>query len=868
MTHRPRERVAALCMFLIGTTLAVVGAPVVSAGTWTPPGYVRSFGQRGEAGVYAWGMAYNPVSDEVLAGDYWNFKVRRYDSDGNVLGQFFRGTDIRRGQPYSISVDERPGEGDIYVSEISGGGGTIGYFARYSASGTYLGEFNTGARYTAWHTISDGLLYVADSHYWNLTSSNPSKIRVYDLDDGFQQIRSFGTYGTTLNTGQMGNIHGLAVDAAGRIYAADATNRVVHVYSQTGTFLYDFGGPGTAGTVGKFSGDLRGMAIDRASGAIYVVDSNQAQIEKFQMAADPATQPPVAVDHWGSEGTGPGQMGDGGRGVAIDGQGNVWVADYGNYRMLKYSPSGTVLGTYPDPAMPPPAAGFSWARDVAVDPQGDVWGADARNNRFMQFSPTGAFLGMWGRRNSNPPYGMDYPRGIGVNPANGDVWVASTRDHFIRVYDAAGNYLGTAGNGLDSSNPGSFRWPLDIEFAQQGGQMYVWIADYQSSRVKRIDAAAPFIERQSISVTNNGVAVDVAADRLYVLSWRNDDVRVYDLNGNYLSRFGSAGSGTCQFQNPWDIDLLNGTLYVTDSERSKVMAFSTSGSCLGEWGSKGSGPYQFKDPSGITHDAAGNLYIADANNDRIVQYSFSTSLPSGDSTLPQVGLTTPTAGQTFPAETVTVTGTASDDVGIGSVYTAVRDRTSSLWWNAKEAIWGTQKTWNYAAVTSPSVTSVTWLSSFVGVKYGGSYQVQAKATDTTGNERLGTLTNFQSAGAPSGDATPPTLTVTSPSNDAVMPVGAVTIGGQATDDASVATVEVAIRNRTTGQWWQPGTGQWGANLKWFSVTLANPGAVSTAWSTTWSDGVAGGSYRAQARATDASGNVSASPFPARQWTVA
>jgi sugar lactone lactonase YvrE len=716
--------------------LPVATVPAQAAG-WSPPGYVRSFGGRGEAGVYAWGMAYDPLTNQILVGDYWNFYIRRMATDGTSLGQFYQPISSRKGQPESISVDSRPGHGDIYVSEIGVGSN---YFAHYSSTGAYIGELNSGARYNAWHTISGRYLYLSDSHYWN-NASNPSKVRVYDLDNNFQQVMNFGTWGTTPNTGQMGNIHGIGVDAGGRIYVADGTNRMIHVYTSTGSFLYDFGGPGNG--LGQFSGDLRGLAIDQASGAIYVVDANQGQIEKFQMSSNPATTAPTAVAHWGEEGTGPGEMADGGRGITVDGDGNVWVADYGGYRVLKFSPSGAVLGTYPDPAQQPPPAGFSWARDVAVDPQGNVWGADARNNRFQEYGPTGQFLGMWGLRNSGPPYGMDYPRGIGVNPLNGDVWVSDTRDHIIRVYDSHANYIGTAGNGLDSTSTGSFRWPLDVEFTTQGGTQSAWIADYTSSRLKQVDTVPPFTERQSISVTNNGVALDEAAGLLYVLSWSNDDVRVYTVGGTYLTRFGSRGTGTCQFENPWDIDLVNGTLYITDSVRNKVMAFATNGQCLGEWGSKGQGPYQFKDVSGITHDAQGNLYIADANNDRIVEYSFNVPVPTGsDTTAPAVTLTSPSANQVMTPSTVTISGAASDDVGVASVFTSVKDKTTGLWWDANNAIWSTGRVWNYAAVNAPTPTSVTYQSAFIAERYGGSYLTQSKVTDTTGNFTLSKQVSF------------------------------------------------------------------------------------------------------------------------------
>ena len=178
----------------------------------------------------------------------------------------------------------------------------------------------------------------------------------------------------------------------------------------------------------------------------------------------------------------------------------MWVADYGNFRFFRYSPDGTLLASYPWPAGEPVAGGFAQVRDVAVAPDGTVWAADTWNNRFQRFAADGTFQAAFGRRNSHPPYGMDYPRGIAVNPVTGEVWVSSTRDHIIRVYDASGEtYLRTVGNGADSTAPGSFRWPMDVEFSGTAA----WVSDYTSCRLKKVNAATG-AELLSISSATTG----------------------------------------------------------------------------------------------------------------------------------------------------------------------------------------------------------------------------------------------------------------------------------------------------------------------------------------------------------------------------
>ncbi len=827
-------------------SIALTAAPAHAA-SFTAPGFVRSIGARGEAGVYAWGMAYNPVSHEVLVGDYWNFKIRRYDLEGNELGAFYRSPSQYKGQPYSISVDDR--NGDIYVSEISDGK-ELGYIARYDKTGTYLSEFHSHARYTAWHTAANGYLYVADSHYWN-KSTDPPKIRKYNLSTGGTQVMSFGSFGS--GPGQMGIIHGIAVDAAGRIYAADASNRRISVFSPSGSYLYAFGSQGNG--VGEFTGDLRGMAIDQETGAIYVVDAEAAEIERFQMDADPATTPPHPTGHWGSEGSGPGQFADGGRAITIDAHHDVWVADYGNFRFFRYSPGGTLLASYPWPAGEPVAGGFAQVRDVAVAPDGTVWTADTWNNRFQRFAADGTFQATFGRRNSHPPYGMDYPRGIAVNPVTGEVWVSSTRDHIIRVYDASGTtYLRTVGSGADSTATGSFRWPMDVEFSGTAA----WVSDYTSCRLKKVNAATG-AELLSISVCNNGIAVDPTSGNVFVLSWRYDRVYVYSPNGSLLRTWGDDGTGPGQFVNPWDIDIVNVTpdgaptyrVLVTDSQLARVEVFDLNGSFVGQWGTKGSGVFQLSSPSGIAHDAQGRIYVADAANDRIQVFSFGTALPSGDATAPATSVTSPAKNQVLDPATVTIAGTASDDVGVGTVAVSVRDVATGRYWNARDAVWGPTKTWNLAGYAGHPTTNVGFSFGFIGVGAGRSYIAQTKVTDTAGNATIGATRPFSVGDGSPPDTIAPTGTVLSPPRDAGVPAGPIAIDGRANDDVAVASVEIAIKDRSSGRWWNPGTGTWGS-LQWMPTTLAAPGSPATTWSVIWDGGR--GSYFVQARVRDTAGN--------------
>jgi DNA-binding beta-propeller fold protein YncE len=711
----------------LGTLVLPVATQPAGAAGWTAPRFLRTIAGPGEAGVYAWGMEYNPVTNEMLVGDYWNYQIRRYDMSGHEIGAFYRPPSQYKGQPYTIEVDDR--DGSIYVPELGNTDLYKGYIAHYDKVGNSLGEIHVPVGYWVWTHVDGRWLYVSAAHY-----SRSPKVYKFDLDNVDPVthepalVTSWGTFGTA--PGQFGvELHGLDTDAAGNVYVADADRRLIHVFTPNGVWLRDFGGKGNA--LGQFTGDLRGISIDQQHGWVYVVDAEASQIEKFSLTGTP-------LAHWGSVGSGPGQYADGGREAAVDGNGHLWVADYGNFRFFEYGSGGALLHTYPDPAQGPVDGRFAEVRDVAVDPAtGNVWGVDAWNNRFQEFSPNGAFLAKFGYRASHPPYGLDYPRGVAVDPATGYLWVANTREHEIRVYQQDGTYLFTVGSGTDSSAPGSFRLPMDIEFA--GGKAYVsdygllYNGDPNSCMFKILDASTG-TELQTITVCHNGAAVDPATGNIYTVSWQTDVVKVFSPAGELLNTFGSTGSGTGQFTYAWDADIVNGVLYVTDSKLKRVQAFGLDGSFLGTWGSLGQRPYQFDGPSGIAHDAAGNLYVADADNDRISVFAPSLAPVAGDITKPTVSLGTPAQdAQLAAASPAWIKGSVADTQALGTVEVAVQDRDSLQWWNAGLAKWQSAKIWNLAGVVAAGTKTGNWAFGLVGIERGERFTATARAIDSAGN---------------------------------------------------------------------------------------------------------------------------------------
>src|SRR5438093_703337 len=113
-------------------------------------------------------------------------------------------------------------------------------------------------------------------------------------------------------------------------------------------------------------------------------------------ASIPATvgaQPPAYLTQWGSFGSGEGQFSYP-IGVATDAAGNVYVVDQFNYRIQKFTGTGTYLtrwGSY--------GSGdgqFIFPKGVATDAAGDVYVVDYDESRIQKFTGTGTYLTQWG----------------------------------------------------------------------------------------------------------------------------------------------------------------------------------------------------------------------------------------------------------------------------------------------------------------------------------------------------------------------------------------------------------------------------------------------------------------------------------------
>lgn len=182
-------------------------------------------------------------------------------------------------------------------------------------------------------------------------------------------------------------------------------------------------------------GEPKGMALDAQSGRLYVADGRMHRIQVFDVAGG------GLIASWGSQGTGPGQFQEP-WGVAVGPGGVVYVADTWNHRIQKLDRDGKLLaqwGSFGQVSGPDGGPVFYGPRGVAVDGEGNLWVTDTGNKRVLKFDPNGKLLGQWGEAGAGEGQFLE-PVGIAVD-GQGRVYVADTWNRRVQVFDSQMGFL-------------------------------------------------------------------------------------------------------------------------------------------------------------------------------------------------------------------------------------------------------------------------------------------------------------------------------------------------------------------------------------------------------------------------------------------
>src|SRR4029077_12474934 len=102
----------------------------------------------------------------------------------------------------------------------------------------------------------------------------------------------------------------------------------------------------------------------------------------------------------------------------------------------------------------------------------------------------------------------------------------------------------------------------------------------------------------------------------------------FDSSGNFLTAFGTAGSGAGQFTQPGGVAVQPGTgdVFVIDAQNSRIERFRPDGTYTGVWGSAGSSAGQFSSPWGVAFAPDGSFFVTDSATDRVEKFGMPGSL--------------------------------------------------------------------------------------------------------------------------------------------------------------------------------------------------------------------------------------------------
>ncbi len=187
----------------------------------------------------------------------------------------------------------------------------------------------------------------------------------------------------------------------------------------------------------------------------------------------------------GADGTGSTARFNNPRGVAVDSNGNVYVADYGNSRIQYFTAVGSYLGQWSI------GAGYN-LYGIAVAPGGNVYVAEFSNDRISYYTPGGSFLGRWGSTGVGNGQLLG-PTAVALGP-DGDVYVAELVNARVQHFTATGSYLGRWGS-MGPGN-GQFNNPYGLCLNVTGTRVYV--ADSLNERIQFFNHNEPGVAPASL----------------------------------------------------------------------------------------------------------------------------------------------------------------------------------------------------------------------------------------------------------------------------------------------------------------------------------------------------------------------------------
>jgi YD repeat-containing protein len=306
--------------------------------------------------------------------------------------------------------------------------------------------------------------------------------------------------------------------------------------------------------------------------------------------------------------------------VAVDDAGNTWALSRAYARVLCYGPSGGLASYFGWPGSQP--GGLSSPSGIAVDEEGFIWVADSGNHRIQKFRYDGTPISRFGYQGTEEG-ALSQPYDVAID-GQGDVWVADSGNSRLQEFSPTGEFLGAYGS--KGSAEGQLLYPLSLDVGPEGD---IWVADTFNDRLQKLSPDGEHLLIAEASIPKpEGVTVE-ADGEVWVSSSSANAVWHLGPGGEELGRFGSYGSGEgLELSSPHGLTAdSEGRLFIADANNNRVVRWALGPSApdpiivgLGAYGAQGPGEGEMSSPSSIDAGAQGEVWVADTAHSRIQHF--------------------------------------------------------------------------------------------------------------------------------------------------------------------------------------------------------------------------------------------------------